>query len=131
MSEENVRLHGLAIRAVNERDLAGMLALMGEDVEISAQTTAMEGRYSGHKGVRDWWDDLLGTFPDWTLELNEIRDLGDVTIASFEACGHAATSGMPVSTFIWQVGRWRDSRCTSWATFRSEAEALEAVGLAE
>ena len=42
----------------------------------------MEGRYHGHDGIRRWWENLLDTFPDFTIEVIEVRDLGNLTIAT-------------------------------------------------
>jgi hypothetical protein len=37
------------------------------------------GSYRGHDGVRSWWENLLGVWPDFRSEVDEVRDLGDVT----------------------------------------------------
>jgi hypothetical protein len=36
---------------------------------------------------------------------------------------------VPVDTTIWRVSRWRDGKCTWWGRFRSESDALQAMGL--
>ena len=104
---------------------------MDENVEALAQATALEGRYTGRAGIRQWWDDLLGAFPDWTIEGLDVREVGDLTLMAFEASGHAAGSGMPMTFRGWQVARWTDRRCVRWETFKTEQEALEAAGLPE
>ena len=47
-------------------------------VEVESRLVAIEGGYHGHEGMRRWWQDFLGTFPDYKIEIEEIRDLGDV-----------------------------------------------------
>lgn len=58
-----------------------------------------------------------------------MTDPGDLTIAELRMRGHGAGGAVPVDVTIWRVSRWRDGKCVWWATYRSEAEALEAVGL--
>jgi hypothetical protein len=45
--------------------------------------------------------------------------------------GHGAVSDTPVEQRLWIVCEWRNRKAVWWQTFRSEAEALEAVGLRE
>jgi hypothetical protein len=57
-----------------------------------------------------------------------MRDLGDVTIATFSAAGHGAGSELPFEDNAWLACRWRHGKCIWWQVFRDEAEALEAAG---
>ncbi len=113
--------------AFNARDDAALLALTDDDVLGVGRLTAMEGSYQGHQGMRAWLDDLVDAFPDWRIEVRELRDLGDVTLGRFRGHGHGAGSDMPMETTGWQVARWRGGKCFWWGSFQSEAEALEAV----
>jgi hypothetical protein len=131
MSEENVSVHRRAIESFNLRDLDTFLALMDPEIEVVAQATALEGRFTGHEGLLRWWHGLLGTFPDWSLNTLEVRDLGDTTLAVIRAHGHGAGSEMPVELTIWQTATWRDGKCVWWRSFRDESEALRAAGLSE
>ena len=133
MSQENVKLMYRAVDAFNGRDLDAHLALMDDDVEVIPRVGAMEGEssYRGHDGVRRWWNDVLDVFPDWKVEVVEVRDLGDLTLATIRLSGHGAGSAAPTDQATWQVGRWRRAKCVWWRTFQTRAEALEAVGLSE
>jgi ketosteroid isomerase-like protein len=133
MSKENVELVRRAVDAFNARDLDVSLALMDDDVEVIPRAVSMEGgsHYQGHDGVRRWWKDLLGVFPDFTIEVVEVRDLGDLTLATMRLRGHGAGSDTPTEETIWQVARWRRGTCVSWRTFSNWGEALEAAGLSE
>ena len=127
MSQENLELHYRAIDAVNRRDLEAFLALMDEDVEAVSRIVAVEGALHGHDGIRQWWDSWLGAFPDYKLEVVGMRDLGDVTIATFSAVGHGAGSALPFEDNAWLASRWRHGKCIWWQVFRAEDEALEAA----
>jgi ketosteroid isomerase-like protein len=131
MSQENVELARQVLDAVNRRDLRAFLAMMDADVEAVPRIAAMEGGYHGHAGIRRWWKGLLDAFPDFGIEVVEVRDLGDLTLAAVRLRAHGAGSDTPLDETIRHVGRWRHGKCVWWRAFGTEAEALEAVGLSE
>ena len=131
MSQENVQAALEAFDAFNRRDLDAMLALMDADVEAVSRLAAIEGGYHGHDGIRRWWGTLLEAFPDFTMEVIEVRDLGNLTLAELRTRGHGAGSDMPVEQTLWHASETRDGKSVWWRIFRTEAEALEAVGLSE
>jgi ketosteroid isomerase-like protein len=131
MSRENVELVRRGYDAFNRRDLNGFLSLMSHDVEGGSRLVAIEGGFHGHDGVRRWWSSLLGNFPDLKLEVMEVRELGDAALVEGRIWGHGAGSQTPVENHQWQVVRFRGGKVSSWQTFLSESEALEAVGLSE
>jgi ketosteroid isomerase-like protein len=131
MSQENVELNRRGFQAFNDRDLDGLLAVLDEDVEVVPILAAMEGSYHGHDGIRRWWAGLLGGFPDISVEVLEVRDLGDVTVTVVRVSGRGAESDTPFDAAVWQVHQWRHGKCIRWHAYPSESEALEAVGLSE
>jgi ketosteroid isomerase-like protein len=133
MSEENVELTNRAYEAFNRRDLDAFLALVDPEVEFTTRYLEMEAdrSYRGHEGVREWWRTLLGIFPDFMLEVLEVRDLGDTVIAPLRIHGHGLESGVPFEEMLWQVGEWHEGKVTWWRNCGSEAEALAAAGLSE
>ena len=132
MSEENVELHQRAFDAFNGRDLDAFLALADRNIELTPLNLELEGgSYRGHAGVRSFWDDYLTVFPDFRVELDEVRDLGDVTVARVRLRGHGTGSEVPFAQPIWQVAKWRRKKCVWWHSFRRENDALEAARLEE
>jgi ketosteroid isomerase-like protein len=131
MSQENVALHFRAMAAVNQRDLDALLALMDPNVEAVSALVAIEGGYRGHDGMRRWWGNLLAAFPNFTSEVDEVRDFGDVTVAALRNRGHGADTDTPFEQPVWNAVRWRRGRCIWWRTCETRAEALEAAGLCE
>jgi hypothetical protein len=129
MSQENVALALRAYDAFNRRDWDAMLALVDDEVEVESRLAGMEGGYHGHEGVRRWWADFLGAFPDYTVEVEELSDRGEVTLGHIRGWGHSAGSEMPLVDPFWQPIRWRDGKCVWWRNCATEAEALEAAGL--
>jgi ketosteroid isomerase-like protein len=128
-----VQNHRRAIEAFNRRDLDALLALMDADVEFAPFERAVEGggAYRGHTGVRSWWGDALEAFPDFRLDIEESRDLGDVTLVHGRLGGQGAASGASFERTVWHAVKWRDGKQVWWRAFESEAKALEAVGLRE
>ena len=128
MSQENVERHSRSIDAFNSRDLDAFLTLMDADVEVGSRQVAIEGGYHGHDGVRRWWTDLFDAFPDYTVEVEELRDLDDVLLARIRAVAQSAHGDTTVEDRFWQVASWVDGKCVWWRNCTTEAEALEAAG---
>ncbi|HYN52777.1 MAG TPA: hypothetical protein VES62_17800 [Thermoleophilaceae bacterium] len=84
---------------------------------------------TGTKGCAGGGTTSLGTFPDYTLDIEELRDLGDVTLGDIRGSGHGSDSAAPLVDPFWHPVRWRDGKIVWWRNCSTEAEALEAVGL--
>jgi hypothetical protein len=104
---------------------------MDKDVVAESRIAVMEGAYRGHEGTARWWDAFLGTFPDYVVEIEELRDLGEVTLAHVHATAHGAASAAPLLDSFWHPVRWRDGKCVWWRVCETEQEALEAARPAE
>jgi ketosteroid isomerase-like protein len=132
MSQENVdRVYQVA-DAFNRRDLDAFLAFWDEDAEFVSRLVAIEGGYHGHDGIRRWWESLLDTWSDLTLEVVDLHAIGDdLTLATVILRGHGAGSDVPVEQMQWHVMRWRDKKAVWLKIYDAKAEAREAVGLSE
>src|SRR6266480_2727851 len=131
MSEENVELSHRIVDAFNRRDLDALLALADDQIEGVPALASIEGHYHGHAGVRRWWESLFSGLPDFTVEVVEVRDLGDLTVAVLHFRAEGAISRAAIEARIWQVAERRGGKVIWWQSFRTEAEALAAVGLRE
>ena len=133
MSQENVELAYRAHDAFNRRDLETFVALTDPEVELMPLNVESPGStsYHGHGGVRSCWQDLLEVSPGLRTEVDEVRDLGDVTLVRVRFRGHGMESDAPMEQPAWQVAEWRHDKAVSWRTCTSEAEALEVAGLSE
>jgi ketosteroid isomerase-like protein len=131
MSEENVKLYRRAAQAFNDRDLDALLAVMDPEVEGLPRLAPIEGGYSGHDGVRRWFDSLHAAFPDFHAAVVDVRDLGHLTFAELLNRGRGAGSDTPFEQSSWHVAEWRGEKCVRWQVYGTRAEALEAVGLSE
>ncbi|MEK6250988.1 MAG: nuclear transport factor 2 family protein [Actinomycetota bacterium] len=133
MSQENVELVHRITAAINRHDIDAVLALTDPDVEFIPRLTEVDGggSYRGHDGVRSWWENLFGVWPDFKSEVKEVRDLGDVTVAQVRMSGQGIASQVATDQTSWVVNEWRSSKAIWMRVFQSEAEALEAAGLRE
>ena len=132
MSGENVKLYRQGIDAFNRRDLDAFLALAHPDVVGVSRVLAVEGgTYHGHEGTREWWNNLLGVFPDFTIEVVSVRDAGLLTVSELANRAHGEESPAPLEESVWQVSEWRDGQVVRWQIYETEQDALEAAGLSE
>lgn len=124
-------VHGDLVRqaydAFNRRDIDAVVDLMDPEGVAVSRLAALEGGYRGHQGLRRWWQDLLGAWPDYRVDVVDVRELGDTTIVEARVGGHAADSGIALWQTSWHVWRWRGEKAVWFAVFTSEAEALSAV----
>ena len=127
MSRENVELYRRCVDAFNRRDLDALLLLMDDDVDAFSRLEAIEGAAKGHDGIRSWWSSWFEVWPDYEIDIVEVRDLGDMTLARLRALGHGAGSKVPFEDLPCQLARWRDGKCVLWRVFNSSDEALEAA----
>jgi hypothetical protein len=132
MSQENVELYRRGIEAFNRRDLDAFLALADPDVAGISRVLAIEGStYRGHRGTREWWNDLLDVFPGFTIEVVWVRDAGNSTIAELRNRANREGGAAPLEELVWQVSEWRNGLVVRWEIFERERDALEAAGLSE
>jgi ketosteroid isomerase-like protein len=131
MSREDLELRALAdaaFGALNSGDLDGFLAVATEDVEFTSLVAEVEGTtFRGHDGVRTWWETVRGAFADVRWEVLEVRRYGDGGVADVRMTG--TLGGVPVNLMMWLAARVRERRVSWWSFFRTEREALQALGL--
>jgi ketosteroid isomerase-like protein len=130
MSQENVEVVRRVYDALSGRDFNTFRALHDPDVELTPLRP--EGAtYRGHDGVRRYWDELFDVFPDFNVEIDDIREIGDLMLITARIRGHGMGSNVPIEQPIWQVGELRAGRIIWWRSFACKSEALEAAGQRE
>ena len=130
MSQENVEIVRSAYEAVN----AGKPDYSIFDPALIYHPRADEPDPSAHVG-RDAFERLLDgfleSFRDLRFDVLELIDVGDRVIASTMIHGRGAASGASVEDAYVNVYRLRDGLVVEGWEYRTEQEALKAVGLAE
>jgi ketosteroid isomerase-like protein len=131
MSAETIDFAHRFFGALDRRDETTLLELIHPDVEFTSLIQEVEGRFRGHEGFRAYLRELFATFPDWRIDVEEIRDIGENAVVKVHARASGVGSGVPIKLTDWQALTVRDGKAAWWAFFRTETEALEAVGRAE
>jgi ketosteroid isomerase-like protein len=129
MSQESVELMVAAYAAIERKDLDAFLALAHPDIEFRSLIAEAEGRsFKGHEGVREWWDTVIESL-EVQPRPEKIEGFRDRGITCMRLAGRIA--GVEVPQTMWNSWRVRDGLLIWWVSFRTESEALEAVGLRE
>ena len=131
MSQASPELRALAdaaLGALNAGDLDAFVALTNEDVEFTSMVLEAEGTtFPGHDGVRDWWTTIRGAFVDVHWEFLDVRGSADGGVAHIRVTG--TLRGIPLQQLMWEAFKLREGKVSWWGIFRTEAEAIHAVGL--
>ena len=134
MPPEKVEIVRNAVDAWNSGGVEAVLPLYPEDVvwyPFPEAPGSSHGLY-GHNGIREVMGGWTDSFDDYTVVLQEIRDVGDTVVAVGETSGTIKGSKVPVSQPVGLVAwDFRDGKIGKVAFFPSWDEALEAAGLSD
>jgi uncharacterized protein len=133
MSQENVEVVRWGYEAWNRRDFDRLLELADPEIEWSfagVRPPGADAVYHGHEGVRRFWDTFIEPWEQITVEIEELRDSGDIVaaIVRFRAVGR---DGLRVDAPFAHVFTFRGSRVVRFEAFADRKEAFEAAGLEE
>jgi ketosteroid isomerase-like protein len=133
VSQESATLAALAetaFGALNAGDMDAFNAVATEDVEFTSMVAEVEGTtFRGHDGIRDWWETVVEAFGDVHWEIIDVRGPGDRGIAHVRMDG--TLGEVPLNLRMWLAPRLRDGKVTWWSWYRTEREALDALGFSE
>ena len=129
MTQADIDVIHASHEAFRRRDLDTFLSYVDPELEFRSLILEVEGVYHGHEGLREWWHNVLAVFPEWSPRAEDAREIGDSVLVRVRSEGQGTGSGIPLERDIWQVVQVRDGRLKSWAFFRTEAEALEALAM--
>ena len=129
MSQENIDIAQRAFSALKQGDIEAFLVLLDPEIEWNSLVLEIEGTFHGHDGVREWWQSLRSTFPDWQPSIVDIRDHEHRLLIHARGNGRGAASGAGVDEDFWQAAELRDGLIVWYGAMRTETEALEAFGL--
>jgi len=128
----NVELVRRLYEAFEARDIDGMVALTGTEMEFFPQVTASvlerTEPYHGHDGLRRYFEDAARVWRELEIIPHEYRDLGDrvLVFGRVYARGEGGYISDSPAAWLWRVER---DLITWGRVFTSRADALEAAGL--
>jgi ketosteroid isomerase-like protein len=132
MSQENVDVARRAMDAWNRGDIEGWLESGHPDIEwtsgIATEVSGTEQVYRGEVEMRRFWDEWHSLW-DLTVEIWDIRDLGDRVVTIGRIQTHGKTSGIDLERPVAYVFEFEGGLIRKLRAYADPGEALEAVGL--
>jgi ketosteroid isomerase-like protein len=134
MSQENVEVVRRALQAFADGGLDAMAELWDPDISWRAAEGAIDdvGEMHGPDAVRRYIQDWFDMFDDFSVVVEELRDVGDDRVLTIQRLkGRAKLSGIETDIRFAAVSTVRDGKIVQGREYLSVADALEAVGLRE
>ena len=124
------------VEAWNADDLDAFLAWLDPEVEwhpsIEPASEGGETTYRGLDGARKAWDDYHGgAWERLTLQIQEIRDLGESVLVLGHIDLTARTTGLEFTEEFGSLMTFRGGKVITSQDFLAHAGALEAAGCRE
>jgi hypothetical protein len=128
VSDPDIALCLEMLERTNASDIEGLLSYCHEDVECEPFLAQVEGgAFSGHAGMRRWWEERDAAWETIRIEPGEIRRVGRHLVMSGVFHTKARGSGMEISVSFAQGALIRDGKVAWWGVYSTEDEALERV----
>ena len=120
-----------AVAAFNRRDVPALVEMTTDDFQWVTWTGTVEAAvYEGADGLAGYFQDA-DVWEVLNLDVEEFRDLGDevLVVGMFHARGGG--SGVEVRAPYYSAFFMTEGRLARVLSFRTEEEALDALGLSE
>jgi ketosteroid isomerase-like protein len=131
MSQENLELARNAVAAFNRRDVPALVELTTDDFQWVTRTGTVESTvYQGAEGLAAYFKDA-DVWDVLELDAQEFRELGDAVLVAGMFHARGGGSGAEVRAPYYSAFFVREGKLARVLSFRSEEEALEAVGQSE
>ena len=127
MSEQDIAIVKALWDAWDRRDTPGMFALYDEDVawDMTRSNVPGMGVYRGHAGVRQFFEEWLGTFEEFYARPEEFVHAGDHVVVQVCQGGRGKGSGVEVEMPVYWHAFWvRDGKVVRVVVHRDRDEAL-------
>ena len=129
MSQENVETVRRAIAAINAREIDAYLAFCTENVELLI-AESVGAQYLGAEGIRRFFTDIEDAGPDFRIEVQRVRAIGDSNVLALLRVGSTGrASGIVTGAETANVYDFIDGEISRIRIFLDRDEALKAVGL--
>ena len=133
MSQDRIGLVRTLIGRWNagDHDPEGLLDNVDSAFELESPFSSVVGEpYRGYAGIEQWARDLDEQFAEWSIGLDDVRQIGNqvITISTIDARGRASDVTLRFrSAGVFDFGS--DDRVTRLRIYLAVDEALKAVGL--
>jgi ketosteroid isomerase-like protein len=124
---EPVELMGEVLEAFNRRDVDTVMGFFAADAVFDSRV--LGNCFEGQAAIRAFVEDWLGAFEEWTVEPQEIIELGNgVVFLVYRQQGRPVGSSGRIGSRVAAVYEWADAVVTRATTHASTAEARAAAG---
>ena len=133
MSQENVDLVRTVYESFLSADFESALAMIDEAVvwDLSHHNWPGPERYHGHAGVMEVLTEWMGSFEDYRVEVEDVKDGGDRVVAIQHETAIHKESRAGIDRRTASIYTIRDSRVIRIDNYLEPSDALEAAGLSE
>jgi ketosteroid isomerase-like protein len=133
MSNENIEVVRRSFDAIGRWDIDALLRLYDPEIEYLPLTgTRVEsGGYTGHVGVRDYFEEVSEVWEELHPHADDVRTVGDEVVVLGGCAVRGRGSGAESDTPMAWVVTVRRGKITRHRGYRTREEALAAVGLSE
>lgn len=132
MSQENRELVQRCFELFRRGEYAATLVYFDQAVE-TVEPGDMPGAatYVGYAGLAEAFSHFADAWAAYTVDLDELLDVGDQVLASVRYHAIGQENGVPVETTVAHVYAVENGRIVRWQMFNTRDDALEAAGLWE
>jgi uncharacterized protein len=132
MSEENVELARETYEAFNRGDLEAVLRRCVPEVEVHDPPDMPDSAiHRGHEAVMRDWERTFESFEEFSVEVEQFRDLDDGLLVFVRYRGRGRGSGVPVELGMAHMLTIKEGKLVRLRQFLDREKALEAAGLRE
>ena len=111
--------------AANRGDVEGVLTHVDDEIEAIPLRAAVEDvSYRGHSGVRQFLADNAAIWDDFTVEVEEIRPVGEGFVVLGRMVGEGRVSGVKTEVIGAWVVEFRGNRVSYYRTYADRNEAI-------
>ena len=134
MSQENLEVVRRMLQAFADGGLNAMAEFWDPDIDWRAAEGALDdvGEMHGPVAVRRHIQDWIDTFDDFSVVVEELRDVGDDRVLTIQSLkGRAKLSSTETDMRYAMVSTVRDGKVVRGREYLRVEDALEAAGLRE
>jgi ketosteroid isomerase-like protein len=105
--------------------------MIDEGVEVYDHDTPDQGAYHGHRGYARWLEDWGAAWAEWTIEVEELLDIGDLVVVFFRMKTKGRGSGVEVERQDALVYKLANGKIVRGDYYNDREQALRAVELSD
>jgi ketosteroid isomerase-like protein len=116
--------------AITDCDLDAALEVCHPEIEFTSMLAVDGLAYSGHDGIRRYFDDIGSAWEEWRVEIHSISVIpGERVIIESTMHARGKGSGAALANFAAHIWTIKDGKLLRNELYRDRAEAERAAGI--